>query len=81
MNDVGLPVAVLIQQNWTRGIITSKLDFNSLSISSRIIIRTVKMNLSDKLQFSEFPSLKSVLTKRFDGSTPRKMVNPCDLSY
>ncbi|KRY44588.1 hypothetical protein T03_15024 [Trichinella britovi] len=49
MNDVGLPVAVLIQQNWTR----------------------VKMNLSDKLQFSEFPSLKSVLTKRFDGSTPR----------
>ncbi|KRY12220.1 hypothetical protein T12_12939 [Trichinella patagoniensis] len=46
---VGLPLAVFIKQKWRRGLITSELNFNSLSISSRIIIGTVKMNLSDKL--------------------------------
>ncbi|KRX38554.1 hypothetical protein T09_13979 [Trichinella sp. T9] len=38
---VGLHLAVFIKQKWRRGLITSELNFNSFSISSRIIIGTV----------------------------------------
>ncbi|XP_003368701.1 hypothetical protein Tsp_11936 [Trichinella spiralis] len=51
MAAVGLPLAVLIKQKWRRGLITSELNFNSLSISST---------------FSAIRYLISVLFKRFD---------------
>ncbi|KRZ87556.1 hypothetical protein T08_3197 [Trichinella sp. T8] len=49
MASVGLPLAVLIKQKWRRGLITSEFNFNSFSISSSVLIRTVKMTLSHKL--------------------------------
>ncbi|KRX15011.1 hypothetical protein T07_3181, partial [Trichinella nelsoni] len=49
MTVVGQLLAVFIKQKWRRGLITAELNFNILSISSSVLIRTLKMTLSHKL--------------------------------